>query len=309
MNERIIAVDIGATNLRVAECSLVEIIRKLQEKTDRDNGPMGVSQQIIRMIKSLDIKPISIGIGSIGPLDLKKGSIVNTPNFVFKNIPVVELLLDEFHIPVKMLNDCATGVLGEWKYGAGKTYENVVYITLSTGLGGGAIVDGHLLIGKDGNAVEIGHITIDPDSSLICGCGCRGHWEAYCGGSHMGQLSEYVLGKDIKQFKKRFGVITAEKVFNLAKTGDANSSKIVEEYGRVNTIGFADVVNVYDPEVLTVGGSIALNNPELVITPILEHIDNHLINRKPKIMTTPLGEDVTLYGALALALRIRSKIS
>jgi len=192
-------------------------------------------------------------------------------------------------------------VLGEWKHGAGKGYSNLAYITLSTGLGGGVIVDGHLLKGKDGNAAEIGHFTIDPESTLRCGCGCRGHWEAYCGGSNMDQLAEYVLGKNIGEYRERLGGVTAEKVFSMAGRGDMDSVQIVEEYGRVNAVGFANVVNAYDPEVLTVGGSIALNNPGLVLNPILKSIDNHLINRKPEIIITPLGEDIILYGAIALA--------
>lgn len=301
MSENFIVVDIGATNIRVAECTSNGIIRKVEEKTDKYNGFMGVPKQIIRLIKDLDVKPISIGIGSIGPIDIKRGTIVNTPNFPFKSIPVVKPLFDEFNIPVKMLNDCAAGVLGELKFGAGKYYDNIVYITLSTGLGGGVILDGHLLIGKDGNAAEIGHITINSESTLTCGCGCLGHWEAYCGGGNIDQLANYVLGKDIESYRNRIVDITAEKVFNAAKMGDHNSCKIVEKYGRINAIGFANVVNIFDPEIITIGGSIAFKNPNLVIPPILKHIKTHLINRKPEIMITPLGEDIILYGAIVLA--------
>jgi glucokinase len=96
------------------------------------------------------------------------------------------------------LNDCAAAVLGERHFGAGKGLENLAYVTLSTGLGGGAIVDGHLLIGKDGNAVEVGHITIDPGSSLICGCGSPGHWEAYSSGSNIPNFVKHSLRDDDK---------------------------------------------------------------------------------------------------------------
>ena len=80
--------------------------------------------------------------------------------------------------------------------------------------------------------------------------------------------------------------------------------RVVEELGRVNAVGFANIVNAYDPELVTIGGSIALNNPELILGPILENIDRHLINRKPRIMITPLGEDVVLYGALSRAISL-----
>ena len=300
MSKNLIAVDIGATNVRIASGTPSSIHRILREKTDLSE-PSSVSLQIVDMIHRLCDSPDSIGIGSIGPINIVTGEISNSPNIPHIVVPVIEPLKNEFDVPTTIVNDCAAGVLGEWKYGAGQNHDNVVYITLSTGLGGGAIVDGHILIGKDGNAAEIGHITIDPESPLLCGCGCRGHWEAYCGGKNIAQLTEYVLGESYDEYHRKYGEITADKIFRKASEGDENSCKVVKVYGRVNAIGFADVVNVYDPEVLTVGGSIALNNPELVLNPILENIESHLINRIPEIRITPLGEDVILYGAFALA--------
>ncbi|GAI94384.1 unnamed protein product, partial [marine sediment metagenome] len=194
MGKRYAAVDIGATNVRVASGDVEGLTEKVVERTDRENGPKGVSAQIIRLVRSLEIEELAaIGVGSIGPIDIGTGSIVNTPNFPFKEIPVLEPLTFEFHVPVRMLNDCAAAVLGEKMYGAGKGLRNLVYVTLSTGLGGGAIVDGHVLIGKDGNAVEVGHLTIDPDSPLVCGCGCRGHWEAYSSGRNIPKYARLLL--------------------------------------------------------------------------------------------------------------------
>ena len=304
------AVDIGATNIRVASGNEEGLKEKLAEKTDRSHGAEGVPAQIIRMIRTLEIDELaSIGIGSIGPIDICTGSIVNTPNFPFKTIPVLEPLTFEFHVPVRMLNDCSAAVLGEQRFGAGKGLRNLAYVTLSTGLGGGAIVDGHLLVGKDGNAVEIGHLTIDPDSPLVCGCGCRGHWEAYSSGSNIPNFASLLLGE-----MEEGGLllelsggspdgITSEVLFDAAQRGDPTARSIVSEIGEVNAIGFANIVNAFDPELITVGGSIALRNPDLVIKPVVENIGRHLINRRPEIEITPLGDDVVLYGALALALQ------
>ena len=155
MSKSIIAVDIGATNVRVASGSPSGIHEIIREKTDLST-PSSTSLQIINMITRLDDSPDSIGIGSIGPINIEKGEILNSPNIPHARVPILEPLRDEFDAQTKMVNDCAAGVLGEQKYGAGQNHDNVVYITLSTGLGGGAIVDGHLLIGKDGNAAEIG---------------------------------------------------------------------------------------------------------------------------------------------------------
>ena len=309
MGRGFVAVDIGATNLRAASGDERGLRRRISERTDADHGPGGISGQLIRMVKALEMDEVSaIGVGSIGPLDLGTGSIVGTPNLPFESIPVLEPLESEFDVPVRMLNDCAAAVLGEREYGAGRGLQHLVYVTLSTGLGGGAIVDGHLLIGKDGNAVEVGHLTIDPGSPLVCGCGKRGHWEAYSSGSNIPNYARLVLreigGKDSLLLELAGGDpggITPELIFRAAEDGDPAALTIVRRIGKVNAIGFADIVNVFDPQLITVGGSIALNNPDLILEPILENIDRHLINRRPEIVITPLGEDVVLHGALALA--------
>jgi len=305
------AVDLGATNVRVAYGDKTGIKKKLMRATDKSRGAGGIAAQITRMIRELEVKWIdAIGVGSIGPLNLCKGWVVNPPNLPFKEIPIVEPLSEAFQAPVKLMNDCSVAVLGEQMFGAGVGLRNIVYVTLSTGLGGGAIVDDHLLVGKDGNAVEIGHLTIDPASELVCGCGCKGHWEAYCSGSNIPDYARLLLGErkanDSILLQLAGGTpegITTEILFAAASEGDPIALWIVDKIGMVNAIGFADIVNAYDPELITVGGSIALRNPVLVLKPIEENIDRHLINRKPEIKATPLGADAVLYGALALAIK------
>jgi len=304
------AVDLGATNVRVAYGDKTGIKKKLMRTTDRSRGAEGVAAQITRMIREFEVNEIdAIGVGSIGPLNLSKGCVVDPPNLPFKEIPIVEPLSEAFQVPVKLMNDCSAAVLGEQVFGAGIGLRNIVYVTLSTGLGGGAIVDDHLLVGKDGNAVEVGHLTIDPASELICGCGCKGHWEAYCSGSNIPKYARLLLGGReaneslLLQLAGNLEGITTEILFAAASEGDALALRIVNKIGTINAIGFADIVNAYDPELITVGGSIALKNPILVLKPIEENIDKHLINRKPEIKVTPLGEDAVLYGALALAIK------
>jgi len=309
-----LAVDIGATNIRVASGDRNGLGTKLSEGTDRENGPLGVSAQIVRMARELGVDSVeAVGVGSIGPIDVASGSIVNTPNFPFKEIPVTGPLREAFRVPVSLLNDCAAAVLGERQFGAGKGLENLAYVTMSTGLGGGAIVDGHLLIGKDGNAVEVGHITIDPASPLVCGCGSPGHWEAYSSGSNIPNFVRQSLRDDdggsmiYRLAGADLGNLSTEILYKAAKEGDAVALRLVRELGRVNAVGFANIVNAYDPELITIGGSIALNNPEMILEPILENIDGHLLNRKPRIIITPLGEEVVLYGALSRAISLAEK--
>ena len=309
------AVDLGATNVRVSYGNAEGLRETRTERTDREGGPEGISDQIIQMLELIDVRISAIGVGSIGPIYLETGTIINTPNLPFERIPVVEPLSEAYNVPVGMLNDCSAAVLGEQVFGAGKGMKNLAYVTLSTGLGGGAIVDGNLLIGKDGNAVEVGHLTIDPESPLICGCGCRGHWEAYCSGSHIPNYARHLIAElelDDTNLKRASGGdiknLNTEGVYKAAAEEDPAAQEIVRRIGEVNAIGIADMVNVFDPELVTIGGSIALNNPELTLEPIVENIDDHLINRRPEILITPLEADAVLHGALVLAMRTARRV-
>ena len=132
------------------------------------------------------------------------------------------------------------------------------YITISSGIGGGIFVDNHLLRGKDGNATEIGHFTIDFEGRMICGCGRRGHWEAYCSGIGMPNYARFLLREFSKEkFERKSSMlvkkvhsnrekITSKMIFDAAKAGDKTSIEIVEKVGILNAIGFASVIDAYD---------------------------------------------------------------
>jgi len=321
-NKYAAAVDLGATNLRVALGSRDgKFTARKSESTDTVSGELGISRQITRMIKSIQKEKhlpgrdlCSIGIGSIGPLNPSKGGIdrpANMSQYAF--IPLVEPLRSEFAVPVELLNDCSAAVIGEKEAGAGIGEENLVYITISSGIGAGVYVDNHLLSGKDGNAHEIGHMVIDSEGKLICGCGRPGHWEAYCSGRNIPHHARLFLrNRAIEAFKKSLlyeqtsgeaDSISAKTVYECAARGDELCIQFLKEVGRLNAIGFANVVNLYDPSLVTVGGSVALNNTAATLEPVIAQIKDYVFNRPPKIQVTPLGEDIVLCGALAAALR------
>jgi len=193
-------IDIGATWTRIAIAdNNGKIISKTRIETLKKNETK--EEMLLRLESALrDIMRIAdtkhleaIGVGSIGPLDMKKGVILHTPNLPIENIPIGSYLSKKFDSHTYVVNDCIAAVVGEKYFGAGKDVENLVYITLSSGIGGGAIVDGNILFGKDGNAVEIGHIVVDYRGSLRCGCGGYGHWEAYTSGKNIGRFVSYLL--------------------------------------------------------------------------------------------------------------------
>jgi len=316
MERLAVGVDVGGTNIRVAlGDERGRIIARISERTEKHRGPEGISRQIVRSIRRL-IERIGgrriegIGIGSAGPLDLKRGGLMKPTNIPYDFVPLVEPLREEFDLPVYLLNDCSVAVVGERFFGAGKEHENLAYITLSTGIGGGIYVDGHLLIGKDGNATEIGHFTIDYKGRLLCGCGKRGHWEAYCSGNGIPNYVRLLLSEEdpdevkdsllMSKINGNLNLLTAKILYDCAKAGDPLSLKLTDRIGVLNAIGFACVIDAYDPSLITIGGSIALRNENLVLSPIRKYVGEHARNRVPEIRITPLGDDVVLYGAIAM---------
>lgn len=313
----VVGVDLGATWVRVALSDKNgKIIEKARERTNVSDEK-AISNQIVRMVHSLCKKNsittanlMGVGIASAGPLDLKEGALINPTNLPFDYVPLTKPISEKLGIPAFLANDCTAAALGEKEFGAGKKLNNIVYITIGTGIGGGAIVDGHLLLGKDGNAVEIGHLTIDCEGRLECGCGKRGHWEAYCSGRNIPNYIKMRLEEINEELKRRSTLskkaqLSSQDLFEAAKMGDKISLQLVEELGVLNAIGFANVINAYDPSLITVGGTVALKNEDFVLPPIKRHVKDYTVNRLPEIVITPLGEDTGIYGGIAIVLKFK----
>ena len=319
----IIGVDLGGTWVRVAlSDEKGKIMEKMQEKVDV-SSEKAISDQIVKIVRilcdksSVDVASLEgVGIASAGPLDIKEGALINPTNLPFDYVPLTGPISEQLSVPAFLTNDCTAAVLGEREFGAGKGLDNLVYITMGTGIGGGAIVDGHLLLGKDGNAVEIGHITIDYEGRLECGCGKRGHWEAYCSGRNipnyvrmrLEEIDEELKRQSLlfKKIKGEVSQLSSQDLFEAAKRGDKLSLQLVEELGVLNAIGFANVINAYDPSLITVGGTVALKNEELILPPIRKYVKNYAVNRLPKIIVTPLGENIGIYGGISMVLKFKT---
>jgi glucokinase len=302
-----IAIDLGATNLRVALISKNgKFLKRIKTKTPHQgkNGRiitdqlLNLVEKIICVVENQKLKILGIGISSIGPLDYKKGEVVNSPNIPFKTVPVVPPLEKKFKLPVYLYNDCTAAVWGEKHFGAGKNFKNIVYITISSGIGGGAIVDGHVLIGRSGNAVEIGHLKIDTRYNFLCGCKKgKGHWEAYCSGNNLPRFFKFWVQKNKIKFKVNF-IKTSKDIFEFAKKKNRVILKFLDEIGKLNAAGLNNVIVAYDPEIITLGGSVVLYNKKFILPYFKKHLERYL--KLPKIIVTPLKEDVTLFGAASL---------
>ena len=310
MTGKVLAADLGATNLRVALVSREgKILSILKARTPRAGGPNAVPDAIAELARraSATGTPDRIGVSTIGPLDLAEGVIVNTPNLPFKRIELRRRLEEKLGMEVYLVNDAAAGALGENVFGAGKGAKNIVYITFSTGLGGGVIVDGRLLVGRRGNAHEIGHLVVNYDDETRCGCGGIGHWEAYCSGHGLPKLAKLVAERtgatsETARLAKN-GALAPEELFNAARSGDEFSLIVVEEFSRIAAAGIASVVSAYDPEVVVMGGPVYLYNRDLLDCRISRWLSEYSLGEPPPIRAAALGENSPLIGAAVAAMR------
>jgi glucokinase len=309
----VVAADVGATKTRVAlfNSADVGLVSKAVFSTPQEGGEDAVANAIIKAFRSLveglpEHEVVAVGVGTIGPLDIREGRVVNSPNIKLGSFDLRKPLQEYFRAPTYVVNDCVAAVYAEYLSGAGLGKKNVVYLTLSSGIGAGVIVDGHLLLGKDGNAHEVGHIVVSYDSDIRCGCGGLGHWEGMASGNNLWKLIEKLRVRwegtsELYEISAE-GPVPAAKLFEYWKRGDEFASYVIKELARINAAGVASVINVYDPEVISFGGSIILNNPEFLKV-IQEFVKDYVINRVPEFTITRFGDDVVVYGAAFIALK------
>ncbi len=303
-----VAIDLGASSLRVAIISKNgKFLKYLKTETPKtgDSGVI-VTEKIIDLVNLLlqgqSKKEIAgIGISSIGPLDYKSEKVLDSPNIPFKKIPLIKLLKKYFSLPIYLANDCTAAVWGEKIFGGGKKYKNLVYITISSGIGGGAIVDNHLLSGHNHNAVEVGHFIVDTKYNLLCSCKKgHGHWEAYCSGRNLPHFFNHWLRYN--EIKKKNSIKTAKDIFNLAMKEDSTALKFLKEVGQINARGVSNVIVAYNPEIIILGGAVFLNNKKFILPYIKKNIDKYLT--PPEIIASPLKEKTTLFGAAGLVFKL-----
>jgi glucokinase len=299
-NNLAIAVDIGGTNLRTAIIDEKgKIIAKNSAKTiQKGKSGQVVANQVIDEIRKLigetGIKKFKgIGVSVAGPVDLRKGASVNMPNINFKTIPVIAPIKKIFRLPVNLLNDCNAGALGEKYFGVGRKSDNLVYITISSGVGGGAIVDGRLLLGKDQSAVEVGHMTVETEYNLLCTCGKgRGHWEAYASGNSIPKF--FKIWANRNHLETEFPS-SAKDIFDAVRKKDKIELKFMEELGKINGRGISNVIAAYDPEIIVFSGAVALGNGEIILKYAKKYVDKFL--RIAQLKISSLGENAPLLGA------------
>lgn len=303
-------VDLGATNLRATVSDGTGAPAAIEYRPTPD-GPDGdtVLRAVIETLETAaaaaDIVPNAleaVGVGTIGPLDRAAGAVIQPPNLGgVSRIPLREILVEWLgHDRVFVENDAIAGLVGELAAEPDGPVD-LVYLTLSTGIGAGAAVDGHVLRGRGGNAAEIGHLVVDPEGGRTCGCGRQGHWEAYSGGAAIPGLARD-FGGAAPETELPLGDpdLSAAEVFDAAGS-DPLADRVVECVAAYNAIGVAALVHAYAPERIAVGGAVALENPALIIEPLADAAAEYTMLPVPEIRAATHGRSAVLWGALALA--------
>ena len=234
-----------------------------------------------------------LAISAAGPLDLAAGSFVSPPNLPYDRVDLVGPLEAAFGVPVALINDARAGVLGEHAHGAGRGYRDLVYVTISTGIGGGVILDGRLLLGRGGNAGEIGHITVETRHGLVCGCGYPNHWEGYCSGRNLPRF--YAVEKESGDPE----YATAEAIFAAARAGEPAANRFLEAVAVLNARALSTLVVAYDPARIVLDGAVVQAQADLLVGPAVARMEEFL--PRPGVVTSPLNGDAPLLGAAVAA--------
>ena len=315
MGKILIGIDLGGTNIKVGCFDIgLNLISKISVETKADLGPEDVIDRLADAIKNLvgsaglglsDIA--AAGIGTPGPADYKAGIIINSTNMpTFKNVPIRQMLNDKLHCPVAFDNDANVACLGEFAAGAGRDVTDMVLLTLGTGIGGGIISDGRLVLGSGSNAAELGHIIIYPDGR-VCNCGQRGCAEAYASANQTAKRATEAIESGAESSLAKVledkGEIDCKDVYEQMKKGDALAKKITDETAKALALLCINILHTTDPQRIVFSGGMIAEGDRL-LDRIKYYFDEHIWKLKKEsveICFATLGEDAGIIGAAALA--------
>ena len=307
-----IGIDVGGTNIKIALVEEGKIIYSNTVPTYANMGYEYTVNNIKQVVRDLmketnttekDIE--GIGFDFPGQVDYKTGVVKLAPNIPgWVNIPIAQMMEDEFHIPTRIDNDVRCAALAELNYGAGKGANNLICITVGTGIGSGLIVNGKLVRGSSNAAGELGHIKLQMENGPICGCGDRGCLEAFASGPAIVAMAEEYIkgGKSTKYRELANPDITPYIVAEAAKQGDVVAKKIFETIGNYIGIGLSSVVNLLNPEKIVIGGGVA-DAGDLLFNPIKETLKKRTMpiqGAAVEVVHAELGNTAGVIGASLL---------
>ncbi len=312
MGEYIVGVDLGGTFIKAG---IVDkrgnVLEQEKTATQSELGAQAVTENIVRIIEELLAKAkidksqvIGVGMGAPGMIDSKKGEVTYAGNLGWRRYPVATIVEEKTGLPVKIANDANAAALGEVKFGAAKGCEDIVMITLGTGVGGGVIINGKMLEGNKSAGAELGHVVIQAEGKP-CTCGRRGCLEAYA--------SATALIRDTKEMMQAHPDSLMWEVGDLEKVSgktafsyrlkDKYAKAVVDGYIRQLGLGLVNFANVFRPEKILLGGGVCAEGDNL-IKPLQEIMDRELFGEDMgpvvPICAASLGNGAGILGAAAL---------
>ena len=311
MAKYVFGVDIGGTTVKIGLFSTEgELLEKWEITTRTDDGGAYILSDIAASIDNkLTEKGISkddvkgVGMGVPGPVK-EDGTVIKCVNLGWGIFNAADELSELTGLPVKAGNDANMAALGEYWQGGGKDYDNVVMVTLGTGVGGGIILNGKMLAGVNGAGGEIGHMTIDLNEQDACNCGKKGCLEQYASATGIVRLANRALQATDKPSRLReVKYISAKEIFDAAKNGDDLALDLIEEHGRRLGYALANVACVVDPEVFVIGGGVSKAG-DILITTTKKYFQEYAFHacRNTEFKLATLGNDAGMYGGAASVL-------
>ncbi len=309
-----IGIDLGGTNIAVGLVSEDGVITaKKSVKTNAQRPFADILKDmagcVLDLIKEQNVsldEIISIGIGTPGSVDSENGVLVYANNFMEKeNIRMRDVIRSYIDKPVYLTNDANAAALGEVVAGAAKGYKNAVMITLGTGVGGGVIINGQLYEGQYSAGAELGHIMLIHDGEQ-CSCGRKGCWEAYASATALIRQTKRAMEANPDSYMNKIATsdnVSGRTAFVAAKNGDAAGQAVVDKYIQYISEGLVDIINIFRPEILIIGGGIC-NEGEYLLSPIRKFLRTHAygghLHPEQKLAVASLGNDAGIIGAAFL---------
>lgn len=319
-----LAADIGGTKiLAIAATARGKILVRHYVSTAAAQGPEVVVRRLLQALRQVgDFSPSArpsaagIGVAAAGLINSKDGLVITSPNLPeWQDVPLKERVERELGLETYLLNDANAAALGEHRFGAGRGVKDLIFITVSTGIGGGIILGGKLYAGSTGMAGEVGHMTISVDGPL-CHCGNRGCLESLASGWAVAREAQKAIAGGAKTSLRGMAgskpdSITAEMVFQAAEKGDALASEIIHKAASYLGVGLANLVNLFNPQLIIIGGGLSQMGDRLFEP--AERVMKERAFTPPaqavKLVPAALGGDAGVLGAVAYVAQQKAKLS
>ncbi len=309
-------IDLGGTKILVLIADAQGNVRgDSRVRTPAAQGPEAVIARIVQSVREaaekagVDAKSIrAAGVSAPGPIDSEEGVITDPPNLPgWHNVPLARILRERLGVPSLLENDANCQGVAEHQFGAGRGYKHMLFVTISTGIGGGVIIDDELYIGASGAAGEVGHIGVSTDINRVCGAGHPGCLEAYASGTAIAARAREMIAAGglirTARLAEHNPPLNAETVYLAGQQGEQEATAIIESAGRYLGIGLASMINAFNPQAIVIGGGLS-NMGETILGPAVETARTRSFAQSfmdVRIVEGELGERAAALGAIAVA--------